>query len=67
MQGDKRKKKKKIVLPPPRQLKIDEQIDYNSDWDENEDYEVDRIIDVRYHRGNTRDFLIRWKGYSSNR
>lgn len=54
------------MVPKPRQLKIDEQLDYDSDWDENEDYEVDRILDVCIHRDNKREFLIRWKGYSSN-
>lgn len=62
----KRSKKRKPVVPKPRQLKIDEQLDYDSDWDENEDYEVERILDVHMHRNNKREFLIRWKGYSSN-
>lgn len=35
-----KKKKKKSFVPRPRQLKIDEKLDYDSDWDENEDYEV---------------------------
>lgn len=63
----KNKRKKKIELPPVRQLKIDEQVDYDSEWDETEDFEVERIIDVRFCRDNTREFLIRWKGYSANR
>lgn len=46
-------------------MKIDEQLDYDSEWDENEDYEVERIMDVYIHRNNKREFLIRWKGYSS--
>lgn len=58
-------KKKKNVQPKLRSLKIDEKLDYDSNWDENEDYEVERIIDVQLHRNNKRDFLIRWKGYSS--
>lgn len=59
------KRKKKNVVPKPRVLKIDEELDYDSEWDENEDYEVDRILDVYIHRNNKREFLIRWKGYSS--
>lgn len=48
-------------------MKIDEQPDYDSeDNDENEDWEVEKIIDVRYHRDKSREFLIRWKNYSSN-
>lgn len=53
------------MIPKPRHLKIDEQLDYNSDWDEDEDYEVERILDVYIHRNNKREFLIRWKGFSS--
>lgn len=66
MRSAKRSKKRKQVVSKPRQLKIDEQLDYDSDWDENEDYEVEKILDVYIHRNNKRDFLIRWKGYSSN-
>lgn len=53
------------MVPKPRHLKIDEEVDYDSNWDENEDYEVERILDVYIHRNNKREFLIRWKGYSS--
>lgn len=61
-----KRKKKKLVIPHVRPLKIDEEPDYDSeDFDENADWEVEKIIDVQYHRDNTRDFLIRWKGYSS--
>lgn len=67
MEKRKKKKKKSATIPAPKQLKIDEQIDYNSDWDENEDYEVAKVIDVRFHRDGSREFLIRWKGYTSNR
>lgn len=46
---------------------MDEQPNYDSeDNDENEDWEVAKIIDVRYHRDKSREFLIRWKNYSSN-
>lgn len=60
---NKKKKKKQLVIK--KTLKIDEQLDYDSDFNENEDYEVERIIDVCIHRNNKREFLIRWKGYSS--
>lgn len=39
-----KKKKKKNFAPRPRQLKIDEQLDYDSEWDENEDYEVNSTL-----------------------
>lgn len=57
--------KKKNFVPKPRQLKIDEKFDYDSEFDENEDFEVEKIVDVYVHRNNKREFLIRWKGYSS--
>lgn len=38
--ANKKKKKKNLVPWRPRPLKIDEQLDYDSEWDENEDYEV---------------------------
>lgn len=60
------KKKKKIKTPIIRKLKIDEEPDYDDKWDEAEDFEVKRILDVIVHRNNKREFLIRWKGYSSN-
>lgn len=57
-------KKKKKQKPPPA-LKIDEEPDYDSEaFDENQEWKVEKIIDVRYHRDKTRDFLIRWEGYS---
>lgn len=59
------KRKKKPFVPVQRKLKIDEQLDYDDEWDENEDYEVERIIDVSFLKNNKREFLIRWKGYSS--
>lgn len=59
-------KKKKKIEPKPRVMKIDEQPGYDSeDNDENADWEVEKIIDVRFHRDKSREFLIRWKGYSS--
>lgn len=63
-----RNKRKKVVLLPIRPLKIDEEADYDSDgWNKDEDYEVQKVMDVRFHRNGKREFLIRWKGYSSNR
>lgn len=67
LKGKLKRKRKEVQLPPLKPLKIDEQLDYDSDWDENEDYEVEKILDVHFQRDNTREFLIRWKGYSSKR
>jgi len=58
--------KKKKTIKGPRKLKIDEQPDYDSEaFDENQEWKVEKIIDVRHHRENKRDFLIRWEGFSS--
>lgn len=60
-----RSKKKKIKNRTLRKLKIDEEPDYDDEWDDGKDFEVGRILDVVVHRNNKREFLIRWKGYSS--
>lgn len=47
-------------------LKIDEQPDYDPEaLDENQEWKVEKILDVRHHRDKKRDFLIRWEGFSS--
>lgn len=33
--------------------------------DPEKEYEVERIIDVHFKKNKTRDFLIRWKGFSA--
>ncbi|KAL1517509.1 hypothetical protein ABEB36_001265 [Hypothenemus hampei] len=35
-------------------------------WDENENFEVDRILDVYFHRNGRREFLVSWKGYPAS-
>ncbi|XP_030765551.1 chromobox protein homolog 1-like [Sitophilus oryzae] len=37
--------------------------DSSATWDENEDFEVGRILDVYFHKDGKRDFLVSWKGY----
>ncbi|XP_044761418.1 probable chromo domain-containing protein LHP1 [Coccinella septempunctata] len=34
------------------------------EWDENEDFEVVRILDVHFKRDGKREFLVAWKGFS---
>lgn len=64
--SDKRKKKKTVVLPP-RKIKIDQMPDYEEPTsDADVEWEVERILDVYFCKDNTREFLIRWKDYSSN-
>ena len=60
--GRKPVKKKQPESKRPRLInKYDE-----NESDENKDWEVERIVDVHFKRDGTRDFLVRWKGYSSN-
>ncbi|CAG9763805.1 unnamed protein product [Ceutorhynchus assimilis] len=35
-------------------------------WDKNEAFEVDRILDVYFHKNGKKDFLVSWKGYGSS-
>ncbi|XP_050301059.1 chromodomain-helicase-DNA-binding protein 2-like [Anthonomus grandis grandis] len=35
-------------------------------WDENDDFEVERIIDVYFHKDGSKDFLVSWKGYPAS-
>lgn len=49
-----------------RKPKIDEQDNYDSDDDNNQEWEVEKILDVLYRRDKKREFLIRWKDYSKN-
>ncbi|KAJ8974187.1 hypothetical protein NQ317_004866 [Molorchus minor] len=37
-----------------------------SNWDENEDFEVDKILEVHHRRDGKREFLVSWKGYSTS-
>ncbi|CAG9857494.1 unnamed protein product [Phyllotreta striolata] len=38
--------------------------DTSDEWDENEDFEVDKILDVHFCKDGKREFLVSWKGYS---
>lgn len=37
----------------------------NESDDSGEEYEVERIVDMRCTKDNTREFMIQWKGYRS--
>lgn len=61
-----RKRKKHVKFPRREKIvKIDEMPDYEEVEDENAEWEVEKIIDVHFNRDKTKEFLIRWKGYSS--
>lgn len=36
------------------------------DWDENEEFEVDRILEVHFRKDGKKEFLVSWKGYSQS-
>ncbi|KAJ8713508.1 hypothetical protein PYW07_013878 [Mythimna separata] len=59
--NNKRKAKKETKVPAKRA---------KNDWDgsnadENAEYEVDRILEVRHKKNGKREFFIHWKGWSS--
>ncbi|CAH1282005.1 unnamed protein product [Diabrotica balteata] len=35
----------------------------SEEWDENEDFEVNRILEVHHTRNGKREFLVSWKGF----
>lgn len=51
-------KTKKLIKPEKKKTEITE-----ADWDSNEEFEVDRIIDVYFKKTGQREFLVSWKGY----
>lgn len=58
--------KKKKYTYPPRPPKIDEQPDYDPEnLDENQEWKVEKILDVHHRQDKKREFLIRWEGFSS--
>ncbi|KAL3284715.1 hypothetical protein HHI36_018863 [Cryptolaemus montrouzieri] len=38
----------------------------SEEWDENENFEVVRILDVHFKRDGKREFLVSWKGFSNS-
>ncbi|XP_050506570.1 chromobox protein homolog 1 [Diabrotica virgifera virgifera] len=38
--------------------------DAGEEWDENEDFEVSRILEVHHNKNGKREFLVSWKGFS---
>lgn len=60
------KRRKATSEPKPKQLKIDELPGYEEVDEEDAEWEVEKILDVHFNKKDkTKDFLIRWKGYSS--
>lgn len=42
-----------------------EEDDDDDEEEEEQEYEVEKIIDVHYKRNGTREYLVRWKGFTS--
>ncbi|XP_055685478.1 M-phase phosphoprotein 8 isoform X1 [Lutzomyia longipalpis] len=45
------------IAPKSKERKVDDEESSDKEW------EVDRIIDIRYKKNKSREFLIRWKGW----
>ncbi|XP_076248447.1 uncharacterized protein LOC143188205 isoform X2 [Calliopsis andreniformis] len=62
------KKPKKIKSTPKKQTAGDEEMeaeDEQDDKDDQKEFEVEKIIEVHFKKNKTREFLIRWKGFTS--
>lgn len=57
----KAKKNKKSDKKPRTKPKAE-----SGSWNDNDDFEVHRIIDVYFHKNGKRDFLVSWKGYPAS-
>ncbi|XP_031828269.1 uncharacterized protein LOC116425137 isoform X2 [Nomia melanderi] len=64
---DKRSKKPKVNAK--KQIENDKEItssdEIKNDKDDQKEFEVEKIIEVHFKKNKTRQFLIRWKGFSS--
>lgn len=60
--NNKRKAKKDTGSSPSKRPKTDWD---SKDADENAEYEVDRILEVRIKKNGKREFFIHWKGWSN--
>ncbi|XP_066155260.1 chromobox protein homolog 1-like [Euwallacea fornicatus] len=58
--GDKKEKVRRPIQKEKKGEKLEES------WNENEDFEVDRILDVYFHKSGKKDFLVSWKGYPAS-
>ncbi|XP_034190669.1 uncharacterized protein LOC117608970 [Osmia lignaria lignaria] len=62
------RKSKKLKNNTKRKSENDKQItadDGKNDKDDQKEFEVEKIIEVQYKKNKTREFLIRWKGFTS--
>ncbi|KAK4876829.1 hypothetical protein RN001_009335 [Aquatica leii] len=54
----KKEKKKDKKTPKKQKTKVD--------WESDDEFEVERILDVKVKKNGQREFLVSWKGYSSS-
>lgn len=62
------RKSKKLKNSPKKRTENDKQIssdDAKDDKDDQKEFEVEKIIEVQYKKNKNREFLIRWKGFTS--
>ncbi|KAF2898870.1 hypothetical protein ILUMI_07298 [Ignelater luminosus] len=62
----KRRKSDKKNIKKDKKVKRSSKNKEEADWDSNDEFEVERIIDVYFKRNGTREFLVSWKGYPSS-
>lgn len=55
--------KSKKGRPPKAKGKKTKTDSDKADWSENEEFEVDRILEVHHKRDGSREFLVSWKGF----
>ncbi|XP_018566594.1 probable chromo domain-containing protein LHP1 [Anoplophora glabripennis] len=64
IQDFKENKKKKVK--PAKSPKREKKESKSEEWDENEAFEVDRILEVHHRKDGKREFLVSWKGYGNS-
>ncbi|XP_058451391.1 heterochromatin protein 1-like [Malaya genurostris] len=63
--GPKKGAKKETPKKPAKAAKDDDNDQDDEEEDDGTEYEVEKIIDVHFKRDGTREYLVRWKGFTS--
>ncbi|XP_062546223.1 ABC transporter F family member 4-like [Armigeres subalbatus] len=58
-------KKDKPKAPPKKRATREESEDEEDEDEDDTEYEVEKIIEVHFKRNGQREYLVRWKGFSS--
>ncbi|XP_018325887.2 heterochromatin protein 1-like isoform X2 [Agrilus planipennis] len=56
----------KKMKPLRKEIKTKRTKDSENNWDKNEQFEVERILEVHFKRNGDREFLVSWKGYPAS-